>query len=180
MTDEDKTTVVINTTFSGDHAKFILELEKKYEVNRPTALRIFITQFLNNEIFTLNRETVDYINQLIKNPIIREQFGITSIDSFLETAVNNILTSLSKALGTLHDPAVQITLTQEEKEIARALLLMAQDLDYYGGVSVGELVNRTKYSESKIKVIINSFKEKGWILQVGKDKFLPKSSKSLE
>ena len=180
MIEKDKANVVINTTFSGDHAKFILDLEKKYEVNKPTALRLFITQYLNNEIFTLNQETIKYINELIKNPIVREQFGITSIDTFLEMAVSKFLSSLSKSLGTLHDPATQVTLTQDEKEVARSLLLMAQDLNYYGGVTVEEIKEKTNLASSVIKSIILSFKEKGWILQTGKEKYLPKSAKSLE
>ncbi|MFX0066322.1 MAG: hypothetical protein ACFFC7_29515 [Candidatus Hermodarchaeota archaeon] len=171
----DKTTpyVSINTTFTGDHAELIMKLEEEYQCTRPTALRLFLNKYTAGLLVTLNSSVKERIDRLIMNPIIKDQHGFHSVESFVEFAVNQTIARLSKSQGDLRDPIVQSILDRDELEVARQLLLESQDMDNYGGVSIEKLSKMSKLEAGYVRRIIDYFIANNWVTDTVIGHYLP-------
>ncbi|MFX0091412.1 MAG: hypothetical protein ACFFBD_06580 [Candidatus Hodarchaeota archaeon] len=165
--------ITISTTFTGEHAKLITKLEEEYQCTRPTALRLFFNKFISGLLITLNPNTKERISRIITNPVIKDQYGFFNAESFVEFAVNETIKRISQALGDLKDPTVQSMLDRDEIEVARQMLLLARDIDNYGGVSIEKLTEITNKDMGLVKRIVEYFVSNGWVIQTALGGYLP-------
>ncbi|MFW9994186.1 MAG: hypothetical protein ACFFD4_19230 [Candidatus Odinarchaeota archaeon] len=176
---DDHHQVTINTTFSGMHAKLILDYQSKFQCNKPTALRLILNQIVSGLLVTLDTHKQSQIARLIVHPILKERYGFSDEESFVNWAVNDAITRLTQDLGQLGDPSVQSLLDVREREVARQLLLVSRDLDYYGGVTVDHLNVHLKMDRDLVRRILDDFVHNGWVMILQDpdlpDRYLPKT-----
>ncbi len=165
--------VTISTTFTGEHAKFIQELTERYQCTKPTALRIFMSQFLEGTMISVSRHLKNRIERLMSNPIIQKQYGIATFDEFVEYSLNQTIGQIQDAMNDLRDPAVQMMLDEDELEVARLLLRKCDMIENYGGIPVQELAMHVQMDEKYVKRILDSFMENGWVEKTKHETYLP-------
>ncbi len=157
--------ITINTSFSGQDAEIIKEYAEKYRCSRPAALRLLVRQISAGLTITLDPRLKERIEKLIYHPRIKEKYGFLDVKNFVEWAINTAISQLNEQLGSLRDPSVQIMLNTKEKKVAKHLLMMSQDLKYYGGVTLEELSAATKLPITDVKEILSSFELNGWVMR---------------
>ncbi|RMG31916.1 MAG: hypothetical protein D6732_14195 [Methanobacteriota archaeon] len=157
--------VTISTTFSGKHAELIRELEKTYHCSKPAALRIFLSQYISGGLVPLNLNLRERISELLKNPLLQRQYGIKSVEGFVDFAVNLTLQTLTNALGDLRSPNVQMMLDEDELEVARTLVRHAETSSHYGGMTIETIASINSLSPRYVRQILSKFEENGWIMQ---------------
>ncbi len=165
--------VTISTTFTGDHAQFINELTERYHTTKPNALRIFLNEFITGGVVRLNAELKNRIELLLRNPLVKKQFGLDSTEAFAEYALSRILLDFQRELKDLRDPSVQLMLDEDELEVARVLLRRSETIENYGGITLDELAEHTQLGSKYVKRILDDFIENGWVGLSGRGTYLP-------
>jgi hypothetical protein len=170
--------VTINTSFSGKHAELIKEYSNTFQCNKPTALRLILNQLSAGLLITLDTGQEKQIKRLIDIPILHERYGFQDTKSFVNWAINVSINRLTQELGKLSDPAVQMLLDLNEQNIAKTLLLMSRDIDFYGGITLEKITDRVDLDEDHVRRILEFFVRSNWVLcqrdpKYG-DKYFPK------
>jgi len=176
--DEEKPAhVTISTTFSGEHAKLILDLEEEYQCTKPTALRLLLNQYIQGKMISLSSSTKERIDLIINNPAISKQFGFESVDGFIDFAINHTLQSIQNTVSDLRDPAVQAILDKEEQDVA-LFLLKSRD-KHPEGVNLSQIAKTVGLSENITKLIIRRFSNRNWIIETKQELYLPVINRKL-
>ncbi len=178
VNDQDKhVQVKINTTFSGNVARFILSQQEQLNCSAPEVLRRILTKHVTHHPIFLNKELAEIIKKTISNPIIRERYGLISVDMFATWAMQRCLESLQAEIGNLKHPSVQAILNSHEKEVARQLLLLSSNLKHYGGITIDQLARATGLERDVVAIILKEFVRNGWVIEKKEEDlsyFLPK------
>ena len=157
--------VTISTTFSGSHAELIRQLESTYHCSKPAALRIFLSQYISGALVELNLNLRERIVEYLKNPLIRKQYGITSVEGFVDFAVNLALQTFANTLGDLRSPNVQMMLDEDELEVARVLVRHSETSDHFGGMTPETIASIISLNPRYVMQILAKFEENGWVMK---------------
>ncbi len=169
--------IKINTTFSGKIAKFIANQQREWECSAPEVIRRILFRHVAEHPVFLKKDLVEVIETLVSNPIIREGHGLVDVDTFVSWAIQKGIELMRNEAGTLRQASVQATLKPLEKEVAKHLLILSRNHNYYGGVTVDQLEKVTKIEKEVIFLILREFVRNGWVLERKEEDvsfFLPK------
>ncbi len=164
--------VTISTTFSGEHADLIRKLEQIYHCSKPAALRIFLSQYISGGLVELNLNLRTRIEELIQNPLLEKQFGITSVEGFVDYAVNLGLEFFRNTLGDLRSPSIQMMLNEDELDVARVLVRHAENPSHYGGMDVKTIASIVSLNPRYVNQIMSKFEQNGWVLKTKLGKYV--------
>ena len=164
QTQKDYNHISISTSFSGADAELIKEFARKNQCSRPTAVRLIIRQLASGLIVTLDPKLKERIEKVISHPKIKEKYAFLGPKNFIEWAIQTGLARLTEELGTLRDPSVQMTLNENEKKVAKTLLMLSQELEFYGSVTAGVIAKKSGLDASVVKKILEDFVNNGWVL----------------
>ncbi len=156
----------INTMFVGRDAEIIESFSKKFQCSRPAALRMILRQLDSDLIISLDPKMKERVEKIIRNAVLRDRYGFNDVSTFVTWAINRVLDELVNQMGNLRDPKVQIMLNAKERKVAKTLLINAERVEYYGGLTVNQVSQETGLDPLTCRNILNDFVTNNWVVAI--------------
>lgn len=98
-----------------------IKLERNFALNTE-AIRYCITETAKEDSFSLDKEHVTMIRNIINNNFVRTNYSIFSIHDFIRKAIDNMAEEIWKNSESIQSFDVRMSLTEEENELALAII----------------------------------------------------------
>ncbi len=109
---------------------------------------------------------------MLKNPLLQKQYGINSVEGFIDYAVNLALQTFANALGDLRSPHVQMMLDEDELEVARVLVRQTETSHHFGGMAPETIASLISLKPRYVTQILAKFEENGWVMRTKLGKYV--------
>ncbi|MHA1331206.1 MAG: hypothetical protein ACTSR2_09025 [Candidatus Hodarchaeales archaeon] len=150
--------VYIRTKLDGDSAKQFETIQKENNfITYAETLRYIVNQSFKSVRLELNADLRQEIERLINNRSIKIKHSFRDKEDFINRAIIHYVNKIKEDMDSLADWDFRSTLSDEQRQVAIAILKVQIDEKKLTGVLVDDLVKETDFSPEKISEILEYF-----------------------
>ncbi|MHA1228238.1 MAG: hypothetical protein ACTSPV_15970 [Candidatus Hodarchaeales archaeon] len=150
--------VYIRTKLDGDSAKQFETIQKENNfITYAETLRYIVNQSFKSVRLELNADLRQEIERLINNRSIKIKHLFRDKEDFINRAIIHYVNKIKEDMDSLADWDFRSTLSDEQRQVAIAILKVQIDEKKLTGVLVDDLVKETDFSPEKISEILEYF-----------------------
>ncbi|MHA1971900.1 MAG: hypothetical protein ACTSW1_02835 [Candidatus Hodarchaeales archaeon] len=150
--------VYIRTKLDGDSARQFETIQKENNfITYAETLRYIVNQSFKSVRLELNADLRHEIERLINNRSIRIKHSFRDKEDFINRAIIHYVNKIKEDMDSLADWDFRSTLSDEQRQVAIAILKVQIDEKKLTGVLVDDLVKETDFSPEKISKILEYF-----------------------